>query len=429
MSSSQSALQASILSAASQNSELLVQLSKTMDAVSLLRAHTLTLSRLQDSILSQQATLETLSSTVSSTFKSHRKYRDSHTRRFLYRATKMLAKFESKAAAEERAYFAALAQKSKAEERLATLQTELREAEKQQRSLQETAKVHEDTHAAIDALYESLFAGPSPGFPVEDKKENTFYTARKRNKALQEEIRSARRAQRFLNQAGVNARRAGNHLKVAGRQAQDSILFFDDAVGSVGLSNEYVGYALVNISKAEDAVPTLFAQDVVLSAPKTAVLRKLHDVEIQQAGRFSSRDGLLAAISDAQDALETARSNITHLTGLVQEYERAQLQRLKGTARNLEDSRQALQQERLGIFEKVAGFGEAAPSYMECCDRAEAFCEVPVGTTEGAQIDPGDERARTDDVAEGRGLPEYDESAAQGEESVEIAPAVSKEER
>jgi xanthine/CO dehydrogenase XdhC/CoxF family maturation factor len=285
----------------------------------------------------------------------------------------MLAKFEAKVMQEEQEYFTALASKSRAEERRNVLQKNLDESVKAQVPLENAAKEHGQAHARIDILYEQLFAGPTPGFPGEDKRETWFYTARSRNEEVKAKITKSRHAIRLMNMAAKNLERAGRFAREARSEVNNSIIFFDEAVYSLTLANEHVYYALSNAGKAEAVLEPL---DEELNKHKRIAIAALHQAKID-VETLSSRTKILAAIEMVQPKLDDAHAKLDELIDMTKVREKRGLEEIRNTARQLEDARQELQEIRQQIFEEVAGFGEAAPPYTECCDRAEDFCVLP----------------------------------------------------
>jgi len=239
--------------------------------------------------------------------------------------------------------------------------------------LEKVAKEHEQAHARIDILYEQVFAGPTPGFPSEDKRETRFYTARSRNEEVKARITKARRAIRLMNMAAKNVERVGRFVRQAKSEVNNSIIFFDEALYSLMLANEHVYYALSNAGKAEGVLEPL---DEELKESKRRAIAALHQAKID-VETLSSRTKILAAIETMQPKLDDAHAKLDELVELTKVREKRGLEEIKNTARQLEDARQALQEIRQQIFEEVAGFGEAAPSYNECCDRADDFCVLP----------------------------------------------------
>lgn len=274
---------------------------------------------------------------------------------------------------EEREYFTALASKSRAEERRNVLQKNLDEAVKAQVQLEKAAKEHVQAHARIDTLYEQLFAGPTPGFPGEDERERRFYKARSRNEEVKAGITKARRGIRLVNTAAKNVERARRFVQQARSEVNNSIIFFDEALYSLKLANEHVHYALSNAGKAEAVLEPL---DEELKEHKRRAIVALHQAKID-VETLSSRTKILTAIETVQPRLDDAYAKLDELIELTKVRESRGLDKIRNTARQLEDTRQSLQEIRQQIFEEVAGFGEAAPPYSECCDRANGFCDLP----------------------------------------------------
>ena len=215
--------------------------------------------------------------------------------------------------------------------------------------------------------------GPTPGFAHEDEQENAFYATRAKNEATKERILVARRTIKLLNLAQTSLTRAQRSFETAKSQVEDSILFFDDAFQSLQSVDERITHALLTINRAEELLRPLSPQIV---STKQALIFLLSAAKISTE-TFYSRDSILSAVASAQGHLSEAESNLRELVEIIKQRERDALSDIRGTARQLEDTRQELQHVRQGIFEKVAGFGEAAPAYNECCDRAETYCTVP----------------------------------------------------
>ena len=304
---------------------------------------------------------------------------------------------------EEQEYFTVLASKSRAEERRNVLQKNLDEAIKAQARLEKAAKEHEQAHAKIDMLYERLFAGPTPGFPGEDDRETKFYTARSRNDEVKVGITKARRAIRLINTATKNVERTRRFVQQARSEVNNSIIFFDEALYSLTLANEHVFYALSNAEKAEAILEPL---DEELKEHKRRAIVALYQANID-VETLSSRTKILAAIEMVQPKLDDAHVKLDEFIELTKVREKRGLDEIRNTARQVEDARQALQEIRQQIFEEVAGFGEAAPPYSECCDRANGFCELPEyheDEVHGPQMDddlePQDSRHGRDERSE-----------------------------
>jgi hypothetical protein len=368
-----------VLASASENSVLLVRLASTSEAPSTFQAHLAHVTHLRDTLTQQNTELETLKQSIYAQSKTHQKFRDSIARRFLYRATGMLKKFDVKAMGAEREYFTALGAQSRATDRQAQLEREYKEAITAQIPLEAAAEEHDEVHAKIDALYESLFAGPTPGFTNEDLQENLLYATRGNNENTKERIVAARRGIKLLNQAQTSLGRAQRHIETARFQVEDSILFYDDAYQSLRIANEKIGNTLLAIHRVEELICPL---------PTRQALIFLLDIAKKSLGSSSySRENIKLIVTSAQEKLSEADPKLGELSDAIKKRERDALLDIRGTARRFEDTRQGLQQIRQGIFEQVAGFGEAAPAYNECCDRAVSYCSVP-GEGDVPQYEP-----------------------------------------
>ncbi|CZR68277.1 uncharacterized protein PAC_18176 [Phialocephala subalpina] len=404
------AIRDAVFNAASENSDLLNTLAKTSEAPSLYAAHLIHLDRLETSLTEQNSVLDSLKTQTDIKFKSHKKLRDSVTKKWFYRATKMLAKFEAKAMSEEREYFAALGTQSKAEERCDILKTEVERAKEDKLELEKVAKAHGDTHQKIDKLYERLFKGPTPGFGDEDERESTFYKSEEGNENVKEWIKKARKAKNGLGVVKTYVGRAKGNFSYAHTSAEENRFFLDQATYYVDRGDNAVRLALEALKKTDEHLFPL-SQDMM--GKHRVLMSSLESARIQES-RSYPRAGLFAAIEASQRNLSDAEARLEQLIEHAKEVEKAGLAKLKETARRLEDSRQELQQIRQGIFERVAGFGEAAPAYNECCDRADRFCDVPDVGHEHVQ--PEEEAASPAAPAEGERAqpPGYEQEATQG---------------
>ena len=371
-------VRANIASFASQNSELLATLASTEEAPDALAAHAAHLTSLQAFLSEAEAAHKNLTNSVNASFKRHKRYRDSVTRKFYYRITHMLPEFQARAKQESNAYFVALREQSQSEERLKKFQTQVAEAEQKKVEVEAEAKRHGETHEKVDQLYESIFKGPTPGFPDEDELEERFNTAKDRHGAVKADIVRAIRAGRYLGQAASQINRA-NDLATNGRfEAEQSIFSFSAAYALLGLSTYFISRTCLLVDKA---IETLEYLDPAMEEAKSNLARLLEAARVQRENRVSDED-LVDRVVEAQARLSEAKLKLDELVRAVKGRERAGREAITKTARTLENARQGLQQRREAAFEETVGFGAAAPAYLdvptyhECCDRADGFCQV-----------------------------------------------------
>jgi hypothetical protein len=362
-----------VLSSASENSNLLVKLANTEEAPGNFALHVKHISRLRDDLQEQEQALKQLTAELETKFRSHKKFNDNATWKFFYRASFMGQKLEARAMKAEQEYFAALAMRSKTEERRARLQHDLEDAETKEPGLLEKAQEHGEIHGKIDGLYETLFAGPTPGFDREDSLENRFYAARGNHETVKSKIVTARRAARHLKIALNRVKKASRLLDVATVEAANSYFLFDEALYSLSQCSKDLEYAKSALLQANQV---LEPKSIESETAKRLAVQALQQFKIPSK-IASNREAFRVVIKTAQEHIEHIMATLQSFLELTKRMETEGLEEIKKTARTLEDVRQALHQSRMGIFEEVAGFGQAAPAYTECCDRAEAFCELP----------------------------------------------------
>lgn len=382
------AVRDAVFAAASRNSELLNTLAKSAEGPALYQAQLVHVERLEESLAEQDSLLDSLSKQAEMKYKTHKKFRDSKTRRLYYRATRMLAKFEARSMKEEREYFEILGAQSKAEERCKLFKEEVAKANTDKEELAKVAKLHGDTHARIDELYDSLFKGPTPGFLDEDEAESNFYVRDENNETVKQDITKGRRAKSNLGVVKTYLGRAKDNMKYAEMAVGDSLFFLDRAAYWIDRGDLSLTLATGRLTKAGE-----FLLPLNPSSETSTKFQKLQTV-LQSAkigdGWTRTKELMLTAILESLKKIEEAEGLVGEMLDDIKESERLGLLKLRETARILEDARQELQQIRQGIFERVAGFGEAAPSYLECCDRSASHCDI---AEEGPEFVQPEEKA------------------------------------
>jgi chromosome segregation ATPase len=166
-----SSIQTKIQEAASQNASLLQGLHETDSAPSQLQQQNAYIKDLDHQIANINKRVADLKRRTATELKDHEKYRDSNIRRFAHKATGRKEKFAEKAAKEEKEYFDAIQAQKSAEDELAYVQQLKSEAENQRQTFFTSAERHKQLQSQLDALYNSIFAGHTPEFPDEDRKE------------------------------------------------------------------------------------------------------------------------------------------------------------------------------------------------------------------------------------------------------------------
>ncbi|KAJ2892668.1 hypothetical protein MKZ38_009483 [Zalerion maritima] len=157
--------------AANRNRKLVTILSETDHAHSELEQQDRYISDLNTGITQSRKEVAELDSKRKKELKEHASYRDSVMKRFAYKAVGKKEDFEAKAKKEEKEYFEALQEEHKTQQLLKNQEEALEEAQTARQEMVGKCQRHDQAQRDMDALYEEVFQGPSPGFPEEDAAE------------------------------------------------------------------------------------------------------------------------------------------------------------------------------------------------------------------------------------------------------------------
>lgn len=202
------ALQLKIQEASARNSELLHILHETESTVPDLDAQKRYVDDLEQQFTEATRKLRELGEKRKRELKEHESYRDSIMKRFAYKIGRKTEEFEARAAKEEREYFDALQEEHQVDVTTKNLGTMLEDAKKVRTELESRVVTHGRAQKELDNLYDSIFNGPSPGFPEEDHKEaakdaavRAYHESRSRAEAEGQVVNILMQAQQRLNGA------------------------------------------------------------------------------------------------------------------------------------------------------------------------------------------------------------------------------------
>jgi hypothetical protein len=201
-----------IQEAASQNASLLQGLHETDSAPSQLQQQDAYIRDLDQQIKDTNKRVADLKRKTATELKDHEKYRDSNIRRFAHKATGRKEKFAEKAAKEEKEYFEAMQAQKSAEDQLAYAQHLISEARVQRQSFAASADRHAHLQSQLDALYNSIFAGHTPEFPDEDRKEDACNAASHHLSTLNQSLEREKHILFLLGQTSQKLSEARTHL-------------------------------------------------------------------------------------------------------------------------------------------------------------------------------------------------------------------------
>ena len=187
-----------IRSATEQNVRLLNTLSDTDYAISAHQQSTNYVATLKNQVAEEMLKLRDLSKIVASEYADHKKYRDSHMRRFAFKIGGKKEAFQETASKEEREWLDAVQQELVAKKGFEQLKLNLAEAERENAALFDVLSVHNATQVQLDSLYKSIFDGPSPDIPGEDDKEGAVRETELNFNAVQLRLSSENQAKAIL---------------------------------------------------------------------------------------------------------------------------------------------------------------------------------------------------------------------------------------
>ncbi|KAH7318301.1 hypothetical protein B0I35DRAFT_239647 [Stachybotrys elegans] len=347
-----------IKQASSRNTSLLDTLSRTDYAGPALEQQRQFLGELKAELQRSNAKLKTLNNKRIVEQSEHKRYRDSHVKRFMYRATGQSAKFTEKASKEEREYYEVLQDIQEETAINGNLEIQIADAEKALRTLEADADTHNKAQQDLDSLYTSIFSGPTPQFPGEDEKEHRASSAVQQYNDTRQKSEAENYAIGLLYEASKHLERARGQVEAAlsysrmdmfgGGAAAD--IAERDAVSQAEYSVHQAQMAVVRASRSSPYVKELpsinFAKGSIIS---DVVFDNIFtDYEFHQKLKASAEE-LLRVVNALNSQINETRQRVDSLARELQQRET-----------ELRESRFDLQKFRENAFAQVAGGDEGA---------------------------------------------------------------------
>ena len=351
-----SATHSRILAAAADNARLLTTLSETDYAISALQQNNSYIATLKKETAQEELNLKKVSQKVAKEFKEHKDYRDSHMKRLAYKLGGKKEKFQAEASKEEREWLEAVQEELHTKKTLEQLRNNLADATKTNSDLNAVAAVHSNTQTELDALYRTIYDGPTPDIPGEDAKENNVKAAEGTFNAIQLRLSTENQARailldadNFLNRACANIEEA---LDAATADAWGVGGSFADMAKSSALAKaqshvSQVQMLINQVARVQPLVRPIGNMDI----PE---MRFMTDMVFDNIfSDLNAKD----RIRDSQRGLQLAKQK------LVGELHAAD-ERIAGIQRELNDARafldgkrEELQQIRAAAFDRIANGG------------------------------------------------------------------------
>ncbi|KEY63972.1 hypothetical protein S7711_08697 [Stachybotrys chartarum IBT 7711] len=341
-----------IREASATNKQLLGTLASTDHAAPALEQQRSFLAELKAEHANSTKKLKKLNQSRLKELGEHERYRDSHVKRFMFKATGQGEKYAEKAAKEEREYFEVLHQIQEETSLNNGLEGQIHEAEKVLKGLEQEFAVHQDAQQKLDNLYLSIFSGPTPQFPGEDEKEQRANTALQEYHDTRMKCEAEAYAINLLQSAFALLKQSRDHMEEALMHSRR------DMFGGGAMTDMMERNA---VSQAERCVKE--AQMAVLRAShSTPHVKELPQITFAQGSMFGDVmfDNIFSDFDFHQKlkvSLEDLLKLVQGLNGqLVSAQERQQILglELQHREQELQTSRSELQKFRERAFEQVA---------------------------------------------------------------------------
>jgi hypothetical protein len=355
-----STIENKIRNAAGRNKELLNILAQTDHAIPALEQQQRYIADLQNEMANIQKRLNELERTRKKELKEHESYRDSVMKRFAFKVSGNKEKFEQRAAKEEREYFDVLQQEHQATEMKKSIQTMLAEAVRVRQGMEQDVARHNQAQRDLDSLYDSIFKGPSPGFPEEDAKEKELTDTLQQYHHARAKAESEGQAAKILTDAQTSMRNALMSMQEALAYSTRDMWgggSFTDMMERNALSQaeSRVTYARMLVDQAQRFSPAVKSLPTVHIAQGSLMSDVFFDniftdMMFHQKIEQSTVELERCAMVLARELQATADRHKQLSMGMDEKVKR------------LEEGRVALQKVREGLFERLS---EAPPAYSE----------------------------------------------------------------
>ncbi|KAM3080840.1 hypothetical protein ACMFMG_004796 [Clarireedia jacksonii] len=331
-----------ILATANHSTHLLDVLSRTDYAAPELSQTVECAAGLKEILAREEKKVQKLTAATAKEYHEHESYRDSTVRRLAYKLSGQKGKFNEKAEKEEWEWLEAIQNELQAKRAVERLKANITDAEAKASQLRAVVDEHQSAQNELDALYNSIFSGPSPGFPNEDLKEGMVQAAKVTFEEVQMRWSMETQVREVLGDAELFMGRCVRNLEDALRASTM------DAWGIGG------SFADMNERSALAQAQTHASQVEMLLSQA----RRMQPI-IQPLGPMNIAQGnLMSDIIFDNDSNAQVLGAAVRLRHEVQNCEE-RLGRLKVEAKQkklvLEEKRRELQDERRGVFERVAG--------------------------------------------------------------------------
>ncbi|KAF3061746.1 hypothetical protein GL218_03304 [Daldinia childiae] len=343
------------------NIELLGILSDTDHAQPALEQQKRYVDDLNNELSATQKRITVLDKQRAKEFKEHKRYRDSVMKRFAYRVSGKTERFEAKAEKEEKEYFAVLQEEQQAKEMEEHLRQMRSKALEAQSDLEAEMSRHMEAKQQLDNLYDSIFQGPTPGFPDEDRLEENSRNALQSYQNIRTTVEAEHQVVHLLTEAQERVLRALNYTE----EALDHSRM--DMFGGGTLTDMMERNAL---DKAESQVSQMLSL-VRQAQHASQKVQDLPAVEIAHGDLLGdvffdnvfSDMAFHEKIKDSRASIYRAHDSLRNQLALAKSRYQEAEQELHMRTETLKRAREELQNARQAIFERVDNDNMGEPEF------------------------------------------------------------------
>ena len=350
----QQSVQDRIMYAATENNALLKTLQETDYASAAIQQNRAYLNTLNKQVKESESRLHQLDISRRKEQKDHEKYRDSTMKRLAFKLSGKGEAFTQKQAKEEREFLEAVQAHFEETKCLQSLKSSIREAQETQQELEVVDIRHKSAQEALDRLYNSLFEGPSPDFPDEDRAEGAVQLPKEQFQAAQQRFSAESQVLAILGKALQALTMAGRSMAEAESASQKDIMGWG---GSFADMAERSALADAQQWVAECRMHLRGARQLSDSVGDIGPLR-IAEGHFMSDILFDNMFTDMAFHSEIQNSANQVLAAHRRLKGEVQKAEE-RVQQARAAAdeasRRLTAAREALQGVRASVFDRVAG--------------------------------------------------------------------------
>ena len=343
-----------------ENDRLLKTISETDYAPSAKKQSDGFVANLKKEVLQQEKLLRDTKVTIAREEKEHKQYQTSHMKRLAYRLGGKREKFEEKASKEEKDWVEAVQRGFECQRNLDLLNQNLAEATKTSAEMGKVSDTFQKAQTDLDALYKSIFEGPTPDVFGEDQRESAVYEATAQYDAAQGLLDTEKRvkkmladAYQFLNKAAADVEDARSNAKMDAWGFDSPFMDYAEA-NSLSRVRQNVGQAEMLVTQARQLQPEVGDLGNVVHAQNNFMTDVLFDNVFSDMAKYDK-------IKESQASIKRAKEKLDNIIRTSNSRQEAMTLTAKHTKQDLEEKRLELQKIRMEAYQKVAGGEVAAP--------------------------------------------------------------------